>query len=365
MKRGPIIAALIALVAIVWIMSGQAGDENGESIASTSGDASSADDAKEKSVEVVLPSVRVLESVAQPRIQEISLFGRTEAERYVDVRAETDGLIVALNVEEGDLISDGDLIARLAINDRQARVDDAFAQVKYREVAFEAAEELSKKQFRSEVQLAEELSALESARAALIIARVELARTRINAPFGGVVEELYVEHGKSVQAGDTILRINDLDPIVVAAQITERDIDHVELGQRARIRLASGREYEGVVGYIANTANTETRTFRIEIKIANPDIDISAGLTAEVGLFTKPVLAHHVSPAVLTLDDLGRIGIKTVDGNDQVAFFPIEIIADTAMGIWISGIPDQSRIISVGQEFVLPGQTVDSVAAGS
>lgn len=365
MKRGPIIALLIAVVAILWIVSGQVTPMDGEPVTGDVDGGVTTAEAVLEPGEVVVPSVRTLTSIARPRVQIISLFGRTEADRYVDIRAETDGQIVALKVAEGDSVDEGAPIARIAVNDRQARVNNAKAQVTYREVAYIAAEELSKKQYRSEVKLAEELAALETAKAELIIARVELARTRIDAPFSGVVEALEVEHGKLVQAGDAIVRIDDLDPIIVSAQITEREIAQVELGQQAQINLASGEKYSGAVGYISRTANTETRTFRIEISVPNPNLEISAGLTAEVGLLTKPVMAHQISPALLTLDDAGRIGVKTVDGNDMVTFFPVVIIADTTSGVWVTGLPNMARVISVGQEFVLHGQAVRPVNVDS
>jgi membrane fusion protein, multidrug efflux system len=357
MKRGPVIALLIAVVAVVWILSGQIGGDQVASEQST--------DATGVSTEAAIPSVRVTNSVAQPKIQQISLFGRTEAERSVDIRAETDGSIEVLDVAEGDLIEGDATIVRLALNGKDARLKDAEGQLHYRKVAYEAAEELSKKQYRSEVKLAEEKAELSSAYAALAIARVELARTNIKAPFGGVIGELYVEHGKSVRVGDAIVRIDDLDPIIVSAQITEREINHVTLGQRAQVRLASGQEYSGAIGYIAQTANTETRTFRIEINIANRSVEISAGLTAEVLLFTKPVSSHLISPAVLTLNDQGKIGVKGVGGDNVAKFYAVQIVAETTNGIWITGLPDSIRVITVGQEFVIHGQAVNPVDSGT
>jgi multidrug efflux system membrane fusion protein len=65
-----------------------------------------------------------------------------------------------------------------------------------------------------------------------------------------------------------------------------------------------------------------------------------------------------MSPAALTLDDAGVIGVKTVDEKSLVHFYPVELVADGADGIWVGGLPREITIITVGQEFVLPGQTV-------
>ncbi|MBT3557899.1 MAG: efflux RND transporter periplasmic adaptor subunit [Rhodospirillales bacterium] len=354
MKRGQITALAIAVIAVGWIMSGQFPEQSDTTTQTVT-------QASESSV----PSVRVQGSVAQPKIQEISLFGRTEADRSIDIRAETDGQVIELKVREGQLITTGDVVVRLAIDGRDARVRDAESQLNYRKIAYNAAEKLSKDKFLSEVKLAEEQAELSAAYAELAIARVELARTRIMAPFEGVVGELYVEEGKSVQSGDTIIRIDDLNPIVVVAQITEREVMRAERGQRARVTLASGKQYTGVIGYISRTADALTRTFQVEVAIDNADLGISAGLTADVVLFTKPAMAHRVTPAVLTLNDQGQIGIKVVGDDNVVKFHAIEIVADTSDGVWVTGLPHTARVISVGQEFVLDGQTVNPVHTGS
>ena len=70
------------------------------------------------------------------------------------------------------------------------------------------------------------------------------------------------------------------------------------------------------------------------------------------------VMAHRVSPAVLTLSDQGVVGVKTVDADGVVAFIPVKMIGDTPEGIWLSGLPRRVTLITVGQEFVLPGQRV-------
>ena len=69
-------------------------------------------------------------------------------------------------------------------------------------------------------------------------------------------------------------------------------------------------------------------------------------------------LAHLISPAVLTLDDAGAVGVKVVDSEDRVRFHAVNIIADTSEGVWLAGLPAKIRLITVGQEYVRDGQLV-------
>ena len=103
-----------------------------------------------------------------------------------------------------------------------------------------------------------------------------------------------------------------------------------------------------------------TRTFRIEGWLDNPNAKFPEGLTAELRLFMGSAHAHRVSPAVLTLDDKGVIGIKAVDEASAVVFHAVEILEDTTDGVWISGLPERLTLITVGQEFVRAGQKVET-----
>jgi len=352
------IAGGIAVVAGLWILSGQFG---GDDVLSVNGTEAAVNDTQPQPSEEELPRVRVIDSVAITHVQEIAVFGRTEADKVVDVRAETAGRVVEILAEEGSETEEGTALVRLAMDDRQAKLTDALAQVKYREIGYDAAQELAKKKFSAEVTVAEELAALETAKASLRAIRLDISRTRIKAPFGGVVEKSPLHTGDLVQVGDIVAQIVDLDPITVAVEITERQVAQVRVGQSARTRFPNGNVHDGTVTFVSRSGSTETRTFRVEVEIDNANLDIPEGLTADVTLLTTPVMAHRITPAILTLDDEGRIGVKIVDGNDHAVFKPIKIIAETRDGVWIDGLPQEVRLITVGQEYVRHGQAVNAI----
>ena len=72
------------------------------------------------------------------------------------------------------------------------------------------------------------------------------------------------------------------------------------------------------------------------------------------------IKAHFLSPAVLTLNELGELGVKTVKSG-QVQFYKVQIIDDTQQGVWLTGLPDEVELIVVGQEFVRSNQKVQSL----
>lgn len=307
------------------------------------------------------PQVRVRTQVAEERTSELVLFGRTEAVRVVNIKAETTGRVVKQVVRKGGVVKKGDVIVHLAMDDRKARLTEAKASVAHYLMAYKADQKLSRKEYRSKVKLAESRALLEKSRAQLRRVHLDIERTAIRAPFAGIVDRLPVEIGDYIAVGVTVATVVDLDPILVVGEVAERDIDKVIVGDIAGVRMASGRVTAGTIRYISKTGSPRTRTFRVEVAVDNPGGGLAEGLTAELRLPTGQVLAHRVSPAVLTLSDEGVVGVKTVDADNLVAFHPVKMIADTPEGIWLGGLPRRVTLITVGQEFVRPGQRVDAV----
>ncbi len=348
MKRSYIIAAVVATAVAGWILSGQIGETS-----VTEGVSPRAAAAEE-----VLPMVRVRNLVAEEHQNQIILFGRTEAERRVKVMAETSGRVVAVRIKKGDRVKRGDVLIQLAMNDREARLAEAQALVGQRQIAYEAADKLSQKQFRSAVTLAQNKADLEAARADLEAIRLDIQRCVIRAPFEGIVEELPAEIGLVATPGTVLTHIVDLDPVLVVGEVAERNISAVQPGALAVVRLINGDEVGGTVRYVSKVGDEATRTFRVEVEVDNPDGVISEGLTTELRLPLGSVKAHRISPAVLTLSDEGIVGVKAVGNENVVEFYPAKLVADSPEGVWLGGLPEHLKLITVGQEFVREGQRV-------
>lgn len=354
MRTSVIIAGVLAIGATAWIVSGQIGGPDRKAVANGAAEG-------QQPAPLPLVSVRVRSVAAQTRKDYLVVNGRTEESRKVTLRAETAGPVIAVPSVEGRIVDAGDIIARQSIEDRNARLSEAMALVKQREIEYRAATQLAKKGFRSGTKLAEARAQLDAARASTKSMRIDLSRTTIKAPFRGVMETRYVEKGDYMKAGDNIAKIVDLDPVLAVGSASERDVGSIAIGEPAQVTFIDGTTASGNVRFIASVADPDTRSFRIELEIPNPDYRIRAGLTGKLTLPLPEVRAHVISPAVLTLADDGRIGVRAVDADDIVRFKPVSILAESAEGIWISGLKDGDRLITVGHEYVRAGQKVKAV----
>jgi multidrug efflux system membrane fusion protein len=268
--------------------------------------------------------------------------------------------VTELLKEKGDQVEAGEPLARLDHRDREASVLEAKASLDQRTIEYEAARTLGERGFQAETRVAEAKAALEFARYHLRGAEVELSHTEITAPFKGVLEEQPVELGTFVEVGDPIAQIVDLDPIVVATDVPEASIHWIKPGETATLRFVDGSLHEGRVRFVARQAKEQTRTFLVEIEVANPDLAIPAGTSTEVAVLLEPVPAHRVSPGILVLNDDGVLGIKAVDEASTVTFHAANIVRAEAGAVWLQGLPERLRIITVGQGFVSPGQSVEA-----
>lgn len=352
-KRSWLVAAAVTILATLWLASGQFGAGTAQQTASSAPTAP-------------LPAVRVIQSAAQTHVETIRVLGHTEAGRKVDLRVEIEGRVVELPVARGEAVRAGDVLARLATEDRAARLQEAQALLRQRQVEFDAAKQLHAKGHRSDVQLAESTARLDGARAVVKRMEVEIANTVIRAPFDGVLDQRPAELGSYLKQGDAVGTIVDLDPLRVVGYVSEREVGRVRKGAPAQAELPGGRVLEGTVTFVGATADSRTRTFRVEIEVPNAENAAAEGLTAELQLPVGETTAHRISPGLLTLADDGAVGVKTVESDGTVQFFRIEPVANLPDGsLLVRGLPDTATLIAVGQEYVTAGQRVRAVPMAS
>lgn len=346
-------------------------------------------------------SVVAMRSTATEVDGAVVLRGQTEAARQVELRAETSGRVISNPLRKGAEVQEGDLVCELdpgtreaSLSEAQARLAEARASVPSSEARVEeakaaleealinqnAAQKLSEGGYASDTRVASAnaavrsaeagiaaaesglstvSAAIQSAEAAVAAAEREIDRLTVEAPFGGLLESDAAEIGSLLQTGGLCATIIQLDPIKLVGYIPETEVDRVTTGARAGARLAAGaREVVGEVTFLSRSADPQTRTFRVEITVPNPDLSIRDGQTVEIGIEAEGAQAHLLPQSALTLDDDGTLGVRIVGADSMAEFVPIDVMRDTARGMWVTGLPDQADVIIIGQEYVVSGVPV-------
>ncbi len=330
----------------------------------------------------------------------VILRGETEAARDVDVMAETSAMVISEPLRKGRFVVEGEVLCRLDTGTReamlveararlteaearvpeaQARLEEALARLEEARINNNAASRLIQGGFASETRLATTQATLSAAEAGVVSARAgldsaqsgiqaaaasvasaetEIERLTIEAPFAGLLESDTAELGSLLQPGASCATVMQLDPIKLVGFVPETEVDRVDLNALAGARLVSGREVQGRVSFLSRSADPTTRTFRVEIDVANPDFTIRDGQTAEILVAAKGEPAHLLPQSALTLNADGKLGVRVVGAESLVEFIPVAVLRDTPQGVWLSGLPEEADVIIVGQDFVTAGVRV-------
>ncbi|MEO0361432.1 MAG: efflux RND transporter periplasmic adaptor subunit [Pseudomonadota bacterium] len=320
--------------------------------AALAGGAESAFAADERAITVV-----AFPSEARPFEDALTLRGRTEADRRVEVRSEISGLIASEPLRKGAVVEAGEILCRISDGDRRAELVEAEALLSEAQLNAEAADRLLERGFGAETTAKTRAAALEAARARVLRARIDIERLEIRAPFGGILETDTAELGSLLQNGSTCATLIALDPIKLVAFAPERSVDALKVGATVTGRLVTGREVTGEISFVARSADRDTRTYLIEADADNPDLTIRDGMTAELVVTLSGRPAHLLPQTALTLDDQGAVGVRLVE-DGAARFAAVEILRDETRGVWVAGLPETADVIVVGQEFVTDGQAV-------
>ena len=304
-------------------------------------------------------SVRTETYTMQAMPVEVPLRGRTKAKTVTTITPETSGVVTAVNVTKGQAVKPGDIICTLEEGTRAAAVAQAEAALAQAQNAYDSNKALRDKGLAaSNTGIAAE-SALRQAQTAFDQTKQEFDRAKVTTKVAGIVQDPVATVGSVLSPGQPCATVVELDPMLFVANVPEARIARAELGLAAKVETVTGQTVEGKVSYIASLADEATRSFPVEIEIPNDDGKVLSGVTATATVTMGTVPAHLLPQSVLTLNDEGALGVRTVK-EGVVEFYPVTIISDSREGVWVAGLPPTVDVITMGQEYVVPGQKVNA-----
>ena len=297
-------------------------------------------------------AVAVTNSTAKTVTQFFQAEGQALPDRDTSLRAQISGDIAEVLVVKGQDVAAGDIIARFDPANNEAEANRTAEELIRAQREFDNAMQLLERGVATQDRVTQARAALASAQAQVIAVDQAADTLVITAPFDGRIETLNLDEGEYVSAGTDVGRLVDITPLTVAIQVPQQSLTLLDVGQPATVRFITGEERTGTVTFVGTSAASETRTFLAEIEVANDDGAIPAGISAEVIIPTGEARAHFLSPSIVSLDTEGALGVKTVNSDNLVEFFPIQIVKAQIDGIWVKGLPETVDVISVGQGYV-------------
>lgn len=409
MKKSIFIAFSILLIVVGWIGSGQFTNVNAQD------DTSAINESNTEAVENIVvedagSKVEVKEFIFSQIDQSIELQGQTTHNKKIDVKSETTGNIINIAFKRGDKVSKGEELIKISIENRKELLNSAKKDldrlnkelelneknkinrlsqnkelIKLYEIEFASAKQLIDKGLSSKSKLSlasfnlanarsdqEDIlitfesqqssigAQIANVRSQLKNIELDIDKTVINSPFSGIISDKMIEESEYITPGNIMFTIIDLNPIKIQGYLSEFDVNKVSLGTKAIIENTNGLKKTGTISFISPSAETSTRTFEITIEADNADLSFKSGITTKITIAGSELKAHKIPPSILTLQDDGTVGVKAVNDENIVIFYPTTSVKDTIDGIWVSGLPDKVNLIVTGQEYVAVGESVSN-----
>ncbi|MSR64921.1 MAG: efflux RND transporter periplasmic adaptor subunit [Verrucomicrobiae bacterium] len=299
--------------------------------------------------EMVVPVETAL--VTTERLEDkFSAVGTLDANESVDIKSEIDAVVEKIDFNEGSAVKKGQPLILFDATKWRAQHQQAKAELENAKIRAERADKLLKSDSMSQQEYDDAHAAARTAQAIFNLLEARLKETQIVAPFDGMVSERLVSPGAYVKAGDSLVRLVDLNPIKVNFGVPERFLTQLKPGQKVIAHVASlnKREFIGQVYFIDPQVDVMTRTIKVKAKIDNTDGALRPGLFANVEL----TLDVHENAAVIPEEAiLAQVGATTVFvvTNQQAMIRPVKT------GLRIPGKVEIVDGLTLGEEVVTSG----------
>ncbi|MSU69626.1 MAG: efflux RND transporter periplasmic adaptor subunit [Opitutaceae bacterium] len=278
-------------------------------------------------VEVVAVSKRDLTDA-------INLVGSVAANESAQIRAEIAGQIREILFNEGERVSRGQILLKIDDSELAAQVAQAVAAFRLAELNFDRAQNLAKSNLITQADTDGARSEYLSAKAALALLRIRLAKTELKAPFAGVTGARSVSLGDYVNSSTAaipITTINDLSRMKIEFQVPERFLDEVKPGSTFRVQARSADQAAMIAGevyFVSAVIDRATRSSEVKGYLLNPPEQIKPGMFANVelvlnvhqGVLTVPEGAILVTPRGPQI-----IAVVEKDGVATADFVPVNL----------------------------------------
>ncbi len=263
-----------------------------------------------KKSEEALVSVSVVKDTVFSHYLEVQ--GNVNTKENLIIYPQFSGILNTVNVLAGQKVSKGQLLGTIDDGGLSQQLAQMETQMALAKTTFERQKRLWDQKIGSEIQYLQAQTNMISQQKAVSQMKAQLAKTRIIAPFSGVIDELITEKGQVVGPGQGLMRIVNLNNMFVSTAVPESYIGKLKVGTVVNVYLASlGKTYVGKIRQVANNINPNNRSFGIEVSVPNAENLLRPNQVAKL-----KIIDYTNSNAVVVPSN-----VIQVDGNgDQFVF---------------------------------------------
>lgn len=308
--------------------------------------------------------ISITPAVQKPFVHYIDVQARVDGDENISVSAEVPGVVSQINVNPGDKVSKGSILAELDAGATLKAIDEAKNQVDFAKTIYLKQKSLWEQKVGSEVQYLSAKNNYESAAKRIATLKEQLSMSRIKSPINGTVDAVDIKIGQSVQPGMRAIRVVNLSNLKVKAEIAEAFISKVKKGNDVVISFPdAGKEISSTISYSGNVIDPLNRTFNVEVKLGNKITDLHPNMVAALRIADyKSVRAFVVPVNLIQTGDEGQyLYVAEGDNNKSIARKKIVKTGYNYNGIVeiISGLTEGDQVITTGYQDLIEGQQLN------
>lgn len=255
-------------------------------------------------------ATKVPVNIQQVKLQEfnhyIEVNGIVEAKKDAFVSPEMNGQVKQILVNEGQRVKKGDLLIRLNTAVTESSIKELENALVLSTKVYEKQKSLWDQNIGSEIQFLEAKNGKESLELKIKTLKEQLKMSEIRAPFGGVVDEIFIKEGELASPGRQVLQLVNLEKLKVNADVSEAYITSVKESDMVKLSFPSypDLEMELPVSRIGNVINSENRTFNLELTLDNPGNKLKPNILAIVRINDLHAERTVVVPSIIIKQDV-------------------------------------------------------------
>ncbi len=243
-----------------------------------------------------------------------------EAVQEAMISPETSGQIMEIAVKKGQSVQKGQLLARLNTSVIENNINEVKTSLQLAETVFNRQQRLWDQEIGSEIQYLEAKNNYENLQSRLKSLQSQLAMSVMRAPFEGIVDDIFVKEGELAMPGSRIMQVLNLDKLYINADVSESFLPEIHSDDKVILRFPPFPEYEQQVPVfrIGNVINPENRTFRLQLRINNPNQQFKPNMVASMSIRSFSTDEALVIPSIYIKQDVqGHFVFLATENEDN------------------------------------------------
>lgn len=291
----------------------------------------------------------------------LSLVGTLQANESVILKSEIEGQIASIHFNEGEHVAEGKLLIQLDDSELSAGLREAEAELAYARHEFARRQNLFKQKIVPERELDRAKADLDRDAARVETIRARLAKTRITAPFSGIVGARRVSPGDVLSSATVLANLEAIDPLKLEFEVPERYIPLLAVDQTVNLKVTAfaDRKFPGTVYFIDPRVTSANRTIPVKARVPNVNEALRPGMFANVDLVVQDKPGAITIPEQALMPQGDQQFVFRVKGDNSVELIPVSTgIREAGLVEIRKGLASGDRVVSAGQQKLGPGSHV-------